>query len=124
MEKDESAFFEQQPEAAPLYEAVKAKLRMYFDDVTIKVTKSQIAFASKRNFAFVWLPLRKMKNRPEVYIILSFGLDHRIQSPRIEEAVEAYPCRWTHHVIVQDPAELDGEVMDWLQQAYAFSQSR
>ncbi|HCP15441.1 MAG TPA: hypothetical protein DIT32_06745 [Peptococcaceae bacterium] len=124
MEKDESAFFAEQPEAALLYEAIKAKLRTYFNDATIKVTKSQIAFASKRNFAFVWLPMRKMKHRPEVYIILSFGLDHRIQSPRIEEAVEAYPCRWTHHMIIQDPAELDGEVMDWLQQAYAFSQSR
>lgn len=124
MEKDESAFFAQQPEAAPLYEAVKAKLKMYFKDTTIKVTKSQIAFSSKRNFAFVWLPLHKTKNRPAVYIILSFGLDHRIQSPRIEEAVEAYPCRWTHHMIVKDPAELDDEVMDWLQQAHALSQAR
>ena len=46
-------------------------------------------------------------------------------SPRLEQiaaAAEPYPNRWTHHVPVATPAELDGELLDWLEQAYAFGQ--
>jgi len=56
-------------------------------------------------------------------VVLSFGLDHQIISPRIIEAVETYPNRWTHHLIIEKTSDIDEEVMCWLQQAYMFAQS-
>ena len=43
-------------------------------------------------------------------------------SPRIAVAVEPYPNRWTHHVVVSQPEEIDGKLLDWLSQAYQFCQ--
>lgn len=124
MDDFEARFFEKMPEAIPLYEAVKDRIFSSMKDVNIKIGKSQISFYYEKSFAFVWLPIRKIKNRPDTYIILSFGLGHQVESPRIAEAVEPYPGRWTHHVIIQDEEEIDGEIMDWLRQAYEFSTNR
>ena len=55
---------------------------------------------------------------------MTFGLDHRLASPRIALAVEPYPNRWTHHLIVTDEAQIDAELMGWLRAAYAFAQSK
>jgi len=59
--------------------------------------------------------------RPAVYIIVSFGLPSRIVSPRVVEAVEPYPNRWTHHVIVAAPEDVDEQLMDWIDLSYHFS---
>ena len=56
-----------------------------------------------------------------VILLVSFGLSYKKESPRIAYAVEAYPNRWTHHVIVEQAGEIDRELMKWLQEAYAFS---
>jgi Domain of unknown function (DUF5655) len=65
-----------------------------------------------------FLAERLATSYPDVYIIVSFGLSHRIISPRIVEAVEPYSNRWTHHVILQNPEEVDDEFMNWMQEAY------
>ena len=62
-----------------------------------------------------------MKGCPEVFLILSFGLSHRLDSPRIAVAVEPYPNRWTHHVILSEAGQLDSELMDWLREAHDFA---
>lgn len=121
MDADVWMFFDKMPQALPLYEAFVSKLCSELDDVTIRVQKTQISFSNKHNFAFVSLPIRKIKGRPDVYIIVSFGLDHQVVDPRIEVATEPYPNRWTHHVIVQSESEMDEQLMDWIKQAYVFS---
>ncbi len=117
---DVAHFFRTMPKAMPLYEVVKDNILSNFEDVAVKIQKSQISFVSNKSFAYVWLPIRKMKNRPENYIILTFGLSYHIQSLRIVETVEPYPNRWTCHVIIQDPSEIDDEIIGWLRQAYIF----
>ena len=37
-------------------------------------------------------------------------------------AAASIPVRWTHHVVVSQPEEIDGELLDWLSQAYQFCQ--
>lgn len=111
-------FFDSMPQALPLYAVFAEKVRVKYPDVKIKIQKSQIALSNKHGFAFVWLPPRKIKGRPAVYLIISFGLPHRLESPRIVEAVEPYPNRWTHHVIVENPNDIDEELMEWIDQAY------
>ena len=59
-----------------------------------------------------------------VAIVLTFGLEHQVRSPRITESVEPCPDRWTHHMIISSPADIDDEVMGWLQQAYAIKSGK
>jgi hypothetical protein len=88
------------------------------------VQKTQISFSCRYNFAFASLPIRRRKGWPKHCVIVSFGLFDRLASPRIAVAVEPYPNRWTHHVIISDERELDAELMGWIAEAHAFSQSK
>ena len=121
MDSDILVFFDRMPQALSLYETVARKICGNYTDVRIKVSKTQISFSNKYNFAFVSLPTRNIKNRPKVCIILTFGLVRKIDHPRIEISVEPYPNRWTHHVIIQNADEVDGQIMEWIDEAYHFS---
>ena len=115
-------FFETMPQAYPLYKAFEDQIVSAFEDVRIRVQKTQITFANQHNFACVSLPGRfRKKIGIGPAIVVTFGLVSRLNAPRIELAVEPYPNRWTHHVLVRDAAELDDELMGWIKEAYAVS---
>ena len=119
---DELFFFNEKPAALPLYEVFAPRIFAEIDNVTVKVQKTQISFANKHNFAFAsLLPVRRVKERPEVYITVSFGLSYKKESPRIDVATEPYPNRWTHHVLISSPEEIDDELMSWIKEASEFS---
>jgi len=124
LEIDVAAFFANMPEAQPLYEMLAEKMREEYPSARIKIQKSQISFSGRHNFAFVWLPLRPVKTRPPVYIVVSFGLPRHLESPRIVQAVEPYPNRWTHHVIVQSKDDIDPELLGWIREAYIFADGK
>ena len=125
MDQEVLYFFDGKAEALPLYEAFEQKVFSEVDGVKVKVQKTQIAFSNKHNFAFVsFLPVRKAKERPEVYIVVTFGLGYRARSPRIDAAVEPYPGRWTHHVLISGAEEIDEELMGWVKEAAAFSDKK
>lgn len=122
MDQEVLYFFDGKAEALPLYEAFEQKVFSEVDGVKVKVQKTQIAFSNKHNFAFVsFLPVRKAKERPEVYIVVTFGLGYCVESPRIDTAVEPYPVRWTHHVLISGEEEIDDELMGWVKEAAVFS---
>ncbi|MDE6107713.1 MAG: hypothetical protein K2F83_03430 [Oscillospiraceae bacterium] len=117
-------FFDGHMEALPLYEAFAAQIEQ-FGDVTVRVQKTQITFSNRHNFVFVsFLPARKAKDRPKNYITVTFGLDNRVDSPRIDIATEPYPNRWTHHVLISSAEEIDKELMGWVKEAYDFSSGK
>ena len=92
---------------------------------TVKVQKTQITFANRRQFACVsFLPARRAKDRPEDYITVTLGLNRRLDSPRVDKASEPYPGRWTHHLLIASPEEIDGELMGWAREAAAFAESK
>ena len=122
MTEDILFFFDREPQALSLFELLCEQAMARWPSSTLRVQKTQITFSARFGFAWFWLPDRRVKGRPEAKLMVSFGLDHRVESPRIFAAVEPYPNRWTHHVPVATPAELDGELLDWLEQAYAFGQ--
>ena len=94
----------------------------HVDGASEGVQKTQIAFANRHKFAFVsFLPVRKAKERPKVFIVVTFGLGYRVQSPRIDAAVEPYPGRFTHHVLISGTGEIDDELMGWVKEAAVFS---
>ncbi len=122
MTPDVLAFFSQHMEALPLYERFAQQVLAETGEVRIKVQKTQIAFANRHNFAFVsFLPVRKAKERPEHYIVVTIGLGRRLDSPRVDAAVEPYPNRWTHHILIASPEEIDGELMGWIREASSFA---
>lgn len=121
MDIETGSLFDQMPQALPLYKMFVEKILIEYPDVQIKIQKSQISFSNKHQFAFVWLPIRKMKNRPDIYIIVSFGLSYHLDSLRIVEATESYPNRWMHHLIIQNCSEVDTELMNWIKEAYDFA---
>ena len=86
----------------------------------MKVQKSQIGFYAARLFAMASLPKRKR----DAGIVVSFGLGRREPSPRIGAAVEPYPGRWTHHAALTREADLDGELLGWLEEARGFCRAK
>ena len=122
MNADTLFFFNNHMDALPLYERLEALILEQIPDVIIKVSKTQISFSNKRGFAFVsFNPCRKAKDRPKLWITVTFGLSYRKESPRIDVATEPYPNRWTHHVMVGSEVEIDDELMGWICEAAEFS---
>ena len=119
------SFFGEHRDALPLYEGLEEQILAQIPDVKIKVSKTQITFANQRGFAFVsFNPVRKAKERPEVWMTVTFGLSYRKESPRIDVATEPYPNRWTHHVLISRKEEIDDELMTWLRDAWTFGEQK
>lgn len=122
MNSDILYFFGEHMEALPMYERLEEWTMLHIPDVKIKVAKTQITFAGKRGFAFVsFNPCRRAKDRPEVWMTVSFGLGSPKESPRIDVATQPYSGRWTHHVMVGSVEEIDGELLGWIKEAADFS---
>ena len=125
MNADILLYFNDHMDALPLYERLEGLILEQIPDVKIKVSKTQISFSNKRGFAFVsFNPCRRAKERPEVWMTVTFGLSYRKDSPRIDAATEPYPNRWTHHVMVGSEEEIDIELMGWIREAAEFSASK
>ena len=118
-------FFNDHMNALPLYERLETLILEQIPDVKITVSKTQISFSNKRNFAFVsFNPCRKAKERPHVWMTITFGLGYRKDSPRIDAATEPCPNRWTHHMMVGSVEEINDELMGWIREAAEFSASK
>ena len=127
MDFDTMAFFEAQkhPEALPLYEALKGRILAEVDGVRIKVQKSQITFYNRRLFACAsFARVRRKAELPPCWLVVTVGLARRLDSPRVAVATEPYPGRWTHHIVISDPAEVDDELMGWVREAAAFAAAK
>ena len=125
MNTDILFFFNDHMDALPLYERLEELILEQISDAKIKVSKTQISFSDKRGFAFVSSnPCRKVNDRADVWMTVTFGLSYRKDSPRIDVATEPYPNRWTHHVMVGSEEEIDAHLMGWIREAAEFSASK
>ena len=121
---DELLFFNAHPGLLPLYEALRGKILAAQPDASVRISKTQISFRSRYIFAMVSLPVHRRTGWPEEYLLFSFALGRRLDSPRVAQAVEPYPNRWTHHVLLTEPGQLDGEWMGWVEEAWRFSMTK
>lgn len=125
MNHDILFFFDGHMDALPLYEKFEERVIKEIENVRIKVQKTQISFYNKHLFACVsFAGIRKKKERPECYMVITIGLDHKLESPRIEAATEPYKNRWTHHLMILDKTEIDDELMGWIKEAAVFSDKK
>ena len=120
MSPEELLFFDAMPAMLPVYEVLREKLLSAYPDVGIRVTKTQISF--KNRYIFAVVSFQRVPGCPKEHLLVTFGLDYPKQDPRISVVTEASPNRWTHHVVVSQPEEIDGELLNWLSQAYQFCQ--
>lgn len=119
---DELLFFDSKQQALPLYMSFREDVSGRVPDVRIEVKKTQISFFKRYMFAAVsFTPVRKAKDRPDPFLTITFGLPYRKESARIDIATEAYPNRWTHHVMIGTEEEIDEELISWIQEAADFS---
>ena len=121
MTDDELLFFDSIPQMLPIYEAFCQGLADRGLAFTAKVSRTQISLRNRYVFAAVSLPWRKVKGWPEEYLLVSLGLSYHKESPRVAVATEPYPNRWTHHILLTTPKEVDAELLDWTEEAYRFA---
>ena len=114
-------FFNSNPQALSLYEIFENAICTEFEDVRIKVQKTQISFYNKHLFACVSLPVRKIKSRPDTCLVFTIGLNRKLEHLRVAYTVEPYPGRWTHHIPLGCEDEIDDELMEWIKEAYGFA---
>ena len=117
-------FFDGKPAELALYETLFRHMEEVFPDASVKVQKSQISFYGRHLFRAVSLPVRRKKNWPEHCIVVTIGLSHPLESPRAAVSVEPYPGRWTNHVLVSEASQVDEELLEWLNEAWAFAESK
>ena len=123
-ESDLLFFFDGKPLELGLYQALFARMEAAFPQASVKVQKSQISFYDRHLFAAASLPVRRKKTWPEHCLVVTVGLNRRLDSPRVAVASEPYPGRWTHHVLVTEADQIDEELMGWLREAWNFAESK
>ena len=121
---DELLFFDSHQDALTLYQAFREAVLGKVPDARIEVKKTQISFFDRRMFAAVsFAPVRKAKDRPNPFLTITFGLPYRKESDKIDVAVEVYPNRWTHHVMIGTVEEVDKELVSWIVEAAEFAKN-
>ena len=123
-ESDILFFFDGRPLELSLYQTLFRRMDGEFPGGSVRVQKSQISFYGRHLFGAASLPARRKKDWPEHCVMVTIGLPRRLESPRVAVAVEPYPGRWTHHVLVSKEEQIDGELLGWLREAYAFAESK
>ena len=84
---------------------------------TLRTSRSQVGFAHRRGFAYVWRPGQYLRD-PDAEAVLTVVLDRRDPSPRWKSVVQPSPRHWTHHLEVRSIDDLDDEVAGWVTEAW------
>jgi hypothetical protein len=109
-------FLDKQPGARPLFAAVQRAVNKV-GKASIRVTKSQIAFRRRKNFAFAWLSGQYLRGKVAP-LVLTLSLPTRVPSPRWKQVVEPSPGHFTHHLELRKVGDVDDEVVAWLRIAW------
>lgn len=112
------AFFHEHAEAFSLYEPLEARL-LAFPGTSIRVQKTQITFSNRHVYACAsFLRVRRKAELPDPYLVLTLGMPYPLESGRVAVKTEPYPGRWTTHILLSRPDELDEELFSWAKEAY------
>ncbi len=125
MDEKSLLFFQGREGALPIYGELERRILTEIGAERVEAKKTQISFFRRYMFACAsFARPRRAKDMPDPFLTVTFGLGRRADSPRIDRAVEPYPGRWTHHVVLSSPEEVDAELISWLQEAAGFSQRK
>jgi hypothetical protein len=107
--------FDGHPIALAAFDRVRSILETS-GPVSIRTSKSRVAFRRRSGFAYLWRPGRYLPH-PTAEVVLSFALGRRDDSPRFKEIVHPSPRHWMHHLEINDIRDIDDEVVGWLREA-------
>ncbi len=54
-------------------------------------------------------------------LLVNIVLDHPLDSPRLHRTERVSAARWHHEIVLHSPAELDTELIGWINDAYALT---
>jgi len=97
------------PVVTEIYERLIAELQK-FGPLKIEPKKTSIHLGNRFGFAGVYT----RKN----YINLEVHLSHKLTSKRVSKVEQASANRYHHTIKLTAPNEVDGELLDWLKDAY------
>ena len=125
LDADTLMFFDQHMEALPLYRAFEEILFDSFPVANKRVQKTQITFSNRHVFACVsFARVKRKAELPTGYLVVTLGLPVLLDSERVAVKTEPYPGRWTHHIVVNKPEELNEELLSWVREAYDFAAAK
>jgi hypothetical protein len=110
------AFFREQELSRQIFETVKLAVEG-IGPAALRISKSQVAFRNPKVFALVWMPGQYLR-RKAAPLVLTLSFRHRDDSPRWKEIVQPSPGRFTHHLELYAPEDVDDEVTAWLRAAW------
>lgn len=116
-EGDAAVLFDGFPDSLAICRTVEREVAA-LGEVTVRVTRSQVAFRRRRGFAWVWRPGQYVHN--PVPAVLSIALPREVASERFKEVVHPSPGVWMHHLELDAPSQVDERVRGWLGEAYAY----
>ena len=106
---DTIMFFDPHPDVLPLFQAFAAILTYYNRHVFACISFARV---------------KRKAELPEGYMVITLGLPTPLNSERVAVKTEPYPGRWTHHIVVSRPEELDEELLSWIKDAYVFADAK
>lgn len=109
-------FFAGGPEGLAVYRRVNEFISRARPDVTVRASKSQVAFRRGRGFAYLWRPGQYLRH-PGADIVLSIALPRQVSSERFKEVAHPAPTVWMHHLEIRSVNDVDHEVEVWLLEA-------
>lgn len=85
----------------------------------------KITFSNRHVFACIsFARVKRKAELPEGYMVITLGFPAPLNSERVAAKTEAYPGRWTHHIVVSKPEELDDELVSWIRVSYDFADAK
>ena len=125
LDADTLMFFDRHLDVLPLYRAFEKLLFDSFPVVNKRVQKTQISFSNRHVFTCVsFARVKRKAELPKRYMVITLGLPAPLDSERVAVKTEPYPGRWTHHIVVSSPEELDEELLSWMKTAYTFADAK
>jgi len=112
---DTQLFFDGHRAALSLFAALEAELFARFPEAKKRVQKTQITYDHRHVFACVsFARVKRKAELPEAWLVLTLALPYPLDSERVAAKTEAYPGRWTTHIVIASEEELDEELFDWM----------
>lgn len=109
-------YFDGNDESRQLFDCLREMIES-LGPVEILVQQSQVAFRKNKAFAYAWMPGKYLHGRGAP-LVLTIGFRRRDTCPRWKKVVEAAPGRFTHHMEIHSPDDIDEQVCGWLQEAW------
>ena len=106
---DDILFFDREPLGLALFELLYEQAMTRWLLQHCACIKTQITFSDPRGYLFASRPRRRGGG-----LMVTFGLSAPLESPRLFAVANPAPGRYTHHVQVADPADIDGQLMQWI----------